>query len=280
MVHLSCLDAKIEPDGTSTDVRNFDLRAFSVSTFVISVRDVWFLITAGHVLRDVERRLKDGRQIVKARLVDGFATNETLPPIVFPFSDTPEWHVFSGGLDYALFPLRPLYALQLMEGGVVPLNEESWTDAPEEPDAYYLLGFPDQATDVSVNSRSDGGVVNVSTGTPLLPVVRVTDPPDTMKLAAERFYAKVPVVAGSGDGRDTSLTDISGMSGGPVFAVAHEGKETLRYWVVAVQSSWLEDSRVLAACPIEPLVNGISRCMRQHQDELEDHEVRDKGEEA
>ena len=44
--------------------RVFDPRAFSVSTFVISVRNVWFLITAGHVLRDVERRLKDGRQIV------------------------------------------------------------------------------------------------------------------------------------------------------------------------------------------------------------------------
>jgi hypothetical protein len=278
VVHLSCLDAKIQPDGIVTDVRNFDLRAFSVTTFVISVRDVWFLVTAGHILRDVENRLKAGRQIVKARLTDGFGTNDALPPIVFPFGDTPEWHVFSSGVDYALFPLRPLYARQLVAGGVEPLDEQAWTDTPDHPDAYYLLGFPDEATDVSVNSRADGGVVNVSTGTPLLPVLPITDPPDTMKLTGERFYAKVPVTKGTGEGREIKLTDISGMSGGPVFAVAHDGQKTLRYWVVAVQSGWLKESRILAACPIIPLVDGIVRCMDQHKDELEGHEMHDKEE--
>ena len=278
VVFLSCMDVKTKPDGIATDVRNFDPREFSVTTFVISVRRVWFLVTAGHVLCDVEKRLKSGREILKARLIDGFSTKHTFPPIVFPFGDTPQWHVFSGGVDYALLPLRPLYALQLMAGGVVPLDEKAWTDIPDCPDEYYLLGFPDQATDVAVNSRANGGVVNVSTGTPLLPVLRITDPPDALKLDAERFYAKVPVTNGPGDGGAIQLTDISGMSGGPVFAVVYTEQQATRYWVVAVQSGRLEESRVLAACPVTPLVNGILHCMDQHKDELEGYGVHDKEE--
>jgi len=280
VVQLSCLDAKTEPEGTPTDVRNFDPKEFSITAFVISVRDVWFLVTAGHVLRDVEERLKTGRQIVKSRLIDGFGTDETLPPIVFAFEDMPKWHVFSDGLDYALIALRPLDVENLIAGGVEPLSEGSWTDMPEELDAYYLLGFPKQATDTTVDSRPDGGMVNVSTGTPLLPLRPITDPPEEMKLDAERFHAEVMLPAGSGDGADVCLTDISGMSGGPVFAIAHDGKKTLRYWVVAVQSSWLESSRILAACPIKPLVDDLVRCIDQQQMELEDHEIPGGGDRA
>jgi len=98
------------------------------------------------------------------------------------------------------------------------------------------------------------------------------------EVAAERFYARVPLPIGSADGRDISLTDIAGMSGGPVFAVAHDGKNTLRYWVVAVQSTWLKSSRILAACPIKPLISGILRSMDQHEEELEGHQVRDREE--
>ncbi|WP_442580324.1 hypothetical protein ACSBOB_33590 [Mesorhizobium sp. ASY16-5R] len=40
-----------------------------------------------------------------------------------------------------------------------------------------------------------------------------------------------------------------GMSGGPVFGFAGNEKE-LRYWIVALQSAWLKDTRTTFACPV------------------------------
>ena len=50
IVSLSWLDVRIGRDGTSGDADTYDPKAFSVSAFVISVRNVWFLVTAGHIL--------------------------------------------------------------------------------------------------------------------------------------------------------------------------------------------------------------------------------------
>jgi len=63
VVSLSWLDAKIEPDGPVHDTDAYDLKAFSVSAFVISVRHIWFLVTAGHILRDLDERLQAGRRM-------------------------------------------------------------------------------------------------------------------------------------------------------------------------------------------------------------------------
>ena len=273
IVSLSWLDAKIETDGPTDDPDAYDPKAFSVSAFVISVRDIWFLVTAGHILRDLDGRLKAGRRIVNSRLMDGLASQESLPAIPFMLGDTLQWYVYEDGLDYALLPLRPTFALQLIAGGVSPLAEPAWTDIPDSLDGYFLLGFPEQGAEITVTSNGGKGNVNVSLGTPLLPIHPVDDPPDVLKCDAERFYARVPVTTGNVDGKTITLTDIDGMSGGPIFAVKKTDKERFRYWVVAVQSGWAPKSRVLAACPIQPLVDAIGRCIDAHDAEIDGHEV-------
>lgn len=273
IVSLSWLDASIDTDGPTDDPDDYDPKAFSISAFVISVRDIWFLVTAGHILRDLDSRLKAGRRIVKSRLIDGFASQESFPPIPFMLGDALQWYVFENGLDYALIPLPPTFARQLIAGGVSALTEPAWTDMADSLDGYFLLGFPDQGADITVTSNRAKGNVKVSLGMPLLPIQRVDDPPDVLKCDTERFYARVPITAGNVDGKSITLTDIDGMSGGPIFAVKRTDTDRFRYWLVAVQSGWAPKSRVLAACPIQPLVDAIGTCIDAHDAELKGHEV-------
>lgn len=273
VISLSWLDAKTEPDGPTDDPDAYDLKAFSVSAFVISVRHIWFLVTAGHILRDLDRRLQAGRRIVKSRLIDGIASNKSFPAIPFTLGDTPQWYVYNDGLDYALIPLSPSFALQLIAGGVSALSEDAWIDVPDSPDGYFLLGFPNQGAEISITSHGNEGNVNVRLGTPLLPIQPVDDPPDVLKRGNERFYARVPISTGQLDGKTVTLTDIDGMSGGPIFAVQQADEDRFQYWVIAVQSGWTEKSRVLAACPIQPLVDAIVKCVGAHSDELDGHEI-------
>jgi hypothetical protein len=48
------------------------------------------------------------------------------------------------------------------------------------------------------------------------------------------------------------LESVAGMSGGPIFGFAGDERE-LRYWIVAVQNSWIKESRTLFACPLPVL---------------------------
>lgn len=273
IVSLSWLDASIDTDGLADDPDDYDPKAFSITAFVISVRDIWFLVTAGHILRDIDTRLKAGRTIVNSRLIDGLSSQESFPPIPFMLGDTLQWYIFENGLDYALIPLPPIIARQLIAGGVSALTEPAWTDMADSVDGYFLLGFPNQGADITVTSNGAKGNVQVRLGAPLLPIQRVDDPPDVLKCDTGRFYARVPKSAGNVDGKSIKLTDIKGMSGGPIFAVKRTDTNRSRYWLVAVQSGWAPKSRVLAACPIQPLVDAIGTCIDAHDDELKGHEL-------
>jgi hypothetical protein len=98
----------------------------------------------------------------------------------------------------------------------------------------------------------------------MLPVFPVSDPPEVLKHKYERFYAKVPITNGIIDDPNVKLTDIDGMSGGPLFVLKWIDNNSIESWIVAVQSSWHESSRILAACPILPLINAIDNSISKH----------------
>ena len=43
---------------------------------------------------------------------------------------------------------------------------------------------------------------------------------------------------------DESVTDIEGMSGGPIFGFYKNDKNELRYWLVALQSTWIKKIQI------------------------------------
>ncbi len=247
--------------------------ALAVSAFVISVKGVWFLVTAGHVIRQLEQRLADGRRIVTARIMDGFATDKALPPIPFPLSETPCLTIYKSGFDYALLPLRPGYALPLLEGGVLALDEAGWKDPPKAAHAHFLLGFPAEVTKTSVVESDSKGAAFFRVGTPLLPVETVEEIPEEFQYQPNRFFGRVPIFT-QDDEDERRVEDIEGMSGGPIFAVRFSKKRrTLSYWVVAVQSKWLKKPRLIAGCPIQPVADAIAESMSEHREELAGHKL-------
>ncbi|HTQ39188.1 MAG TPA: hypothetical protein VMJ32_09165, partial [Pirellulales bacterium] len=216
LISLSWIDSgKESSDPGSSD----DLKAFSVSAFVISVRNIWFLVTAGHIINDIESRRQNGRKIISARLIDGIGSSKSFPSIPFDLDNCHCWSIYEQGLDYALIPLLPLYTKQLIAGGVQALDEGAWREVPNDLNGYFLIGFPTQVQTIRIDGNGQSGIVNVELNTPLLQVFPVYDPPEELKKVNDRFYAKVPVIQGEAGGRHSMLTDIDGMSGGPLFGV-------------------------------------------------------------
>jgi len=261
IVSLGGVDARIEPGADTDEESRWDTKQFCVSAFVLSVRGNWFLVTAGHILRELDERLKAGRRMIRSFLMDGTASGLELPPIPFVLGRTPQWYEYDEveGMDYALIPLRDGFVAPLQAAGVVALNERACADITVAADHYYLLGFPEEAT--RMQSTRLGGTIHttIEMGTPLLPIQRVDLPPAFMVSEWPRFYAKVPEHESNGGKSNGVPKSIVGMSGGPVFAFKRTSPASGKYWVIAVQSSWDSKSRTLAACPILPLVRFLEQ---------------------
>ena len=265
IVCLSWLDVLVSPNEKSDKPSSYEPEAFAVSSFIITVKDIWFLVTAGHILKKLEKRLKAGRKIVKSRLIDGMAGATGIGSIIFDLGNEPQWYIDDdNGLDYGVIPLRPLYVQQLIAAGIKPLVSECWIDIPSDPDACFLLGFPKEEKKIDLRIFEDGGDVRIEIGTPLLPVEPIDNPPERIQKSADRFYAKVPIITAAESSLDKDFTDIDGMSGGPLFVIKQTGKGKSRYWIVGIQSSWLPDERILAACPIQPLADSIINCIEKN----------------
>lgn len=231
-----------------------------VSAFLLSVRNEWFLVTAGHVLRAIDERLEAGRRIVRSNLMDGTASGFAFPPITFILGRTEQWYVYDEdqGIDYALVPLREFFVRQLMAAGVTAVDESSVGSLDVDAGEYYLLGFPQEAVRTTSNRVGDTIHVTTDLGTPLLPIERIKAPPPHMARSWPRFYANVPR-CGTSNRRAKGVPDsIVGMSGGPIFALRRTSSTSAQYWLIAVQSCWDPEARVLAANPILPLVRYLS----------------------
>jgi len=218
-----------------------DTQNFVVTAFVLSVSDQWFLITAGHCIRDIEARIDYyGYDNTRSQLIDSLGLGATHPePIPFVYKDShPAQLSDDYAFDYGVMALSPYYRQLLQANNVQPLNEEVWKKQPSEVDFYMLLGIPAEL--VKVNS----------TNVELAPTLHTVEPIDQMperftKVDAPLFYGHIVL------GED--MSSIKGMSGGPVFAFHTNDKGELRYWLIALQSRWLPESHFIAACPTKLL---------------------------
>src|SRR6266496_4083031 len=98
----------------------------NASCFIISVRDQWFLITAGHVIKDVETAISNG-QALGSWYLDDTSSLGAVSNISIPF-DYPNsykfWFYDDLGADYALIHIRQYYRRLLEANHVVAINEQ------------------------------------------------------------------------------------------------------------------------------------------------------------
>ncbi len=256
-VSLACVHAAI---GTQREQYETKRRhSFNVSGFVISVAGEWLWVTAGHIIDEVDKLLREGRKLTYCRFLDWGASRKYHDTIPVEFDALRKGRV--GGdddCDCAAFPLSLSYRQMLESNGVVALDEAAWAAPPcqEKVDCCLLLGIPDELTVRHVNGAPGRHSIEVSP-TCTLHFVRpeLATPPDFSPKKAARIYGKVELRG------PKCLESIAGMSGGPLFAVKRETDGTIRYWVVGVQSSWHKPTRMIAAWPIADFFNRVRQVL-------------------
>ena len=220
-----------------------DTQSFVVTAFVLSVSDQWFLITAGHWIRDIEILTdQNGYDITRCQLIDSLGLGATHPePIPFDYKGSyPTCLSDDYAFDYGVMVLSTYYKQLLNTNKVQALTEEVWKSQPIDIDFYMLLGIPAQL--VKVDSSS------IERAPTLLKVETMSEKPDGFtEVSVPLFYGRIAL----GEG----VQSIEGMSGGPVFGFHQNEKGELRYWLTALQSRWLPRSHFIAACPTTLLGN-------------------------
>jgi hypothetical protein len=226
----------------------------SFSGFVASVRGEWFMITAGHVIEEIEKAMQRGQKLEDWHLDDttawGAADRNGLP---FDLTGARKFRKYSekSGLDWGFIHIHGVYRPALERNGIVPLDEAAWqVPTLRGYDEYWLLGVPEEKVGVSpCGRRVEREVVLI-----VLELIEKSAAPPCLVKNVPRLYAKLP------DAAHQHLNSIVGMSGGPLF-----GAKTLdgqvHYWVIGLQSEWDPGQRVIAACPTEPLLEIIDAAL-------------------
>jgi hypothetical protein len=225
----------------------------SFSGTLIFIKNKLFYLTAGHIIREIDQRLDSGEVIIeKAYLTDVFGlerkTDQSIP---FNYVDAPRMYNDANGLDFGLIGLRRYYQDLLASNGILPVEERSWRNVPSTGfDSYMMLGLPEE---LMAYDYSESPKLFLSPA--LIRIEKEEEPPNELaENSIDRFYGRIT--------GDIPLTSISGMSGGPIFGI--KVGPPARYWIVAIQSSWLPTTKHIAACPIKTIATLVDEWIDEH----------------
>ena len=120
--------------------REQDTQNFTVTTFVLSVADHWFLITAGHCVSAIETLIKDhGYEVTRCLLIDSMGLG-AMHPEPIPFAYKEAYPIFLSdecAFDYGIIAISPHYRRLLQANKVQPLNEEVWKSSRQKSISMY-----------------------------------------------------------------------------------------------------------------------------------------------
>ncbi len=221
---------------------------------MIEISDHWFLVTAGHVLRKIDNYVQAGYEIVKSRFIDTLPSQST-SNMAIPFEYEPEDVFYADadkGMDFGVMAVRDFYRRAMEKNGVVPLNESTWGEPAGKAERYLMLGVPEELCEVGEHKIDFANMIHV--------VEPLEERPIWFdEFSTPMFYGRVQL--------NSAVKSLSGMSGGPILALCEvDGK--LRYWVTAVQGSWIAPTRDIAACRIRPFAELLKDSIREAEHKL------------
>lgn len=224
------------------------------SCFLMSVRDIYCLVTAGNVLNDIDEKRANAVELGTFRLWDGWTPGTPHRGYVtFDYDAPPKLRVDENGLDYGLIPLSQYYVSNLLAVKTVPITEEQYErEWPADFDAFAMIGTPWKTTSLERHGKRGTKVTQSVSITRLEPEL---NPPKVLVHTAPQFYARLLVPEESTEWNDMG-GDIRGMSGGPVIGLRRD-EEGLKYYILGVQSAWEESRRVIAACPFQVFAKSV-----------------------
>ena len=226
--------------------------ADAYSCFVLEIGDECFLVAAGHSLMALYAELPK-RTGVKASLFDGWMRTASQEPIPFDLLGATRFVVDENGLDLGVIHLPPLHVRNLRANGIKPFDEKGWREPPPSSEMvrYAVIGLPERFIE---RETMKSGAARVSVN-PTFVYLEGVDAPEDMKRSFPCFYGKLPDKLYNPNA-GVSLEDMAGFSGGPIigFSKRPHGDGELRYHLIAVQSAWRRDHRVV----VGPLMSVVA----------------------
>jgi hypothetical protein len=250
LVGLAWYDGTVNSHGEFTSRPNYRC----ASGFLLQVLDDYWLVTAGHVVKDARSSQSEGVVGKNHSLLDWFSPRVVFrEPIPFDFVDAslPPLYEPEIGVDVAFIPLPSFIVQQLLQT-VEPITHASWMHQRGLTfDFYAILGTPAEAT--LQETRKDVGRESVTTYSRSC-VIFLKALDDAAKaeaeiadLATQQFVGRI-LPLGIAD-------DIAGTSGGLILGFKKSEDGQLRYWPVAIQSRWRRRSGIVFGTSI-PIIAG------------------------
>ena len=196
------------------------------------------MLTAGHILRDIEGYLKEPRIMIGPwSVIDDFGPGKHHEPVPFDMISAPRSYVDDDeeGLDFGLVVLNDYYRKLLEANSVVPISKENWiAQSGMEFETHIMLGLPSKFIEGKLIDGERTPKILTSRAPTMILVKELKETPaDIKKKLLLRFIGKID--------DKCPLDDIDGMSGGPILGFRRGINNA--YWIVAIQSAWLKKKK-------------------------------------
>ncbi|HVA46698.1 MAG TPA: hypothetical protein VNH11_10075 [Pirellulales bacterium] len=227
------------------------------SGFLIRIHAQNFWVTAGHCIRDFERDCLNKPNVTAygKGFMDCFGSNASFKevlPCPYDAGDAIMVYRKNPHLDFALLPLSDLICSGLARNGIRVVTREMWLDRPERRYfEYKVIGFPKHGAE-KMTQKPSWGLRPAAIGVHRISAADVPGCPHDDSWFIGRVRS----------GAD-EFKSVEGMSGGPVFAFYKDQNGGTRYDIIAVQSSWFQDSRVVFACPLGLFAEMLHRAVEE-----------------
>ena len=259
LVTLVCYYDTIEKDGRVSSRNN---KVFS--GWLLELHGRLFWVTAGHCLSEINDHIEAGHiRVTAGAFMDylGYRA-EFIHTVPFTYAVDSGFHIWDPeiGMDFAIIPLADLYGELFAKNNNVPITRINWIHQHRLTfDFYRILGVPEDR--VFETARPDGTTI-ISVQPTWIAVNRILfedalrAPTKPLPKSKEWFFGRLD----PGTGNQT----VVGMSGGPIFGFRKSDAGDVLYHVVALQSWWDKDKRIVFGCSVPFFAEKVYEAMQWH----------------
>jgi hypothetical protein len=222
------------------------LKRFWVTAFVLSIKQNWFLVTAGHCLKEVDTAIRDEYELEYTTLHDYFGRDASYDVSVpLDYREAQKLIDFTdAGTDFGLIGLDSHYINLLIKNNILPFSEDFWKVKVPGDATYCLIGIPTSGISDAEN------IADVQLH--LVAIQKLEEKPAVFsQVTIPSIFGIIPHLQ--------ELASIEGMSGGPVIAMYKTEQDKFSYALIGVQSQWQPSSRIIQAPKIEYVVERLEK---------------------
>ncbi len=131
------------------------------------------------------------------------------------------------------------------------------------PEGYYILGYPFEWTKYEGEINLSGQLLSKFEAMPVcLPITKIPCDPKYVQTSLlteiDDFCGQIKPFS---DGTSHQLSDILGMSGGPLLSVERTELGEIRYRLFGIQKSWDKDEQIIQVEPIQRIVKLLDNAL-------------------